>query len=229
MNVGTRNEIKKDIKKGYVKVDGKIISDASFPIFKNSTILYKNEAITYEPYQYFIVNKPSGYISATSDKNHKVVTDLLKGNRKDIFPVGRLDIDTEGLLLITNDGELSHFLLSPKNHVQKTYFAKILGNVKDSDILTFNEGFYYDENLKALPSKLSILKRKASDESTITYVNITICEGKFHQIKKMFKALGYEVLYLKRISFGSLFLPEDLNIGEYKKLTEEEVNNLKNL
>lgn len=229
MNIGTRKEIKKDIKKGYVSVDKIIIYDASFSVSNKSTILYKNKEIFYEQYQYFILNKPSGYVSTTFDKKKKTVTSLLHGARKDIFPIGRLDIDTEGLLLLSNDGEMAHHLLSPKKHVKKTYFAKVLGDIKESDIQKFREGFYYDLNLKSLPSDLSVISKEDINDSIFSNVNITICEGKFHQIKKMFKTLGYSVVFLKRIGFGPLTLPNNLPLGEYRRLTKDEIMMLKNI
>lgn len=165
-----------------------------------------------------MLHKPAGVISATEDSKEKTVLDLIETKkRKDLFPVGRLDKDTEGLLLITNDGELAHRLLSPKKHVEKVYYAKIQGIVTEEDILAFAEGVDIQEAQLTRPALLKILK--AGDISEIL---LTICEGKFHQVKRMFEAVGKQVLYLKRLEMGPLKLDDTLKPGEYRELTEKE-------
>jgi 16S rRNA pseudouridine516 synthase len=167
-----------------------------------------------------LINKPSGVVTATEDKRHETVIDLLPdGARKDIFPVGRLDIDTEGLILLTNNGALAHKMLAPKSHVDKKYYAKIHGTVTEEDVKAFKVGFKYDEDLISLPATLEILA--SGPEESEVYV--TIHEGKFHQIKKMFIARGMEVTYLKRVTFGPLTLPEELSQGDCRELNEEEM------
>ena len=169
-----------------------------------------------------MLHKPAGVISATTDAKDKTVIDLIESKkRKDLFPVGRLDKDTEGLLLITNDGELAHRLLSPKKHVDKVYFAKVKGVVTEEDQRIFAEGVSLGKGEMAKPSRLEIL---VSDE--ISEIRLTIQEGKFHQVKRMFLSVGKEVIYLKRLSMGTLQLDENLALGEYRPLTEEELKQL---
>ena len=169
-----------------------------------------------------MINKPAGVISATEDKKQTTVVELIdERKRKDLFPVGRLDKDTEGLLLITNDGELAHRLLSPKKHVDKVYYAEIEGRVNEEDVQKFKDGIQIDEEFTALPAELVILESGETSK-----IEVTIREGKFHQIKRMFHAVGKEVIYLKRLSMGTLELDESLELGEYRKLTEEELNAL---
>lgn len=168
--------------------------------------------------EYYMLNKPAGVISASEDRRERTVVDLITTKkRNDLFPVGRLDRDTEGLLLITNDGDLAHRLLSPKKHVDKVYYARIDGKVTEEDQKVFAEGLDIGEEKKTLPAQLHILK--SGEESEIT---LTIREGKFHQVKRMFHAVGKEVVYLKRLQMGSLKLDETLRPGEYRKLTEQE-------
>ena len=174
------------------------------------------ERVAYEQFVYYLMNKPAGVISATEDTRDRTVLDLLDGQqRKGLFPVGRLDRDTEGLLLITNDGELAHRLLSPKNHVDKVYFARLDGPVGETERRLFAEGLRVDETLTAMPARLDVLE-------PANEVKVTIREGKFHQIKRMFAAVGREVLYLKRLSMGPLVLDGSLAPGTYRRLTEEE-------
>ena len=171
------------------------------------------------------MNKPAGVISASEDPHQKTVLDLMDiQHRKDLFPVGRLDKDTVGLLLITNDGNLAHRLLSPKSHVNKVYYARVTGTVSQSDINAFQDGIRVDDTLTAMPAKLEILSLpKESAEDRISEVRVTIREGKFHQIKRMFAALGKEVVYLKRLSMGPLSLDPTLPEGSCRPLTEEEL------
>jgi 16S rRNA pseudouridine516 synthase len=183
---------------------------------EDDEIRMDGERIAYEQFVYYLMNKPAGVISATEDTRDRTVLDLLEGQqRKDLFPVGRLDRDTEGLLLITNDGELAHRLLSPRNHVDKVYFARLDAPVGETERRLFAEGLKVDETLTAMPAVLEILE--SGNE-----VKVTIREGKFHQIKRMFAAVGREVLYLKRLSMGPLALDGSLPPGAYRRLTEEE-------
>lgn len=222
MGVGTRSEVKKDIKAGHVKVGGSIVNDPGYHIKDTDEVTYRGENIAYESFEYYMLNKPAGVISATEDKKQTTVIELLnERKRKDLFPVGRLDKDTEGLLLITNDGELAHRLLSPKKHVDKVYYAKIQGRVDEEDVRKFRDGIVIDEEFTALPAELIILK-----SGDISEIKVTIREGKFHQIKRMFKAVDKEVVYLKRLSMGTLQLDSSLKEGEYRKLTDEELKEL---
>lgn len=227
MQIGSRAEVKGLIKKKRIKVNEETVTKTELKIdTDNDIIKFDDEVINYQEYEYFMLNKPQGVISATNDKSDKTVIDLIKdAKRKDLFPVGRLDKDTEGLLLITNDGELSHNLLSPKRHVDKTYFAKVKGHITDEEVLKFKNGLVVDETFTAKPARLHVLKFNDADNTTD--IQITIHEGKFHQIKRMFEAVGSEVLYLKRLSMGTLLLDKNLIPGEYRKLSQEEINALK--
>lgn len=227
--IGTRSEIKNYIKKGVVQVNGELIQKPDIKVdTSKDSVTFQNEKIDMEDFEYYMLNKPAGYVSATKDNTAPTVLSLIESRRLDLFPVGRLDKDTEGLLLITNDGALSHKLLSPRHHVDKTYYAIVEGNVGEQDIRLFSQGLVIgDEDLNiALPAKLSIAAGY-NTEKNLSYVNITIQEGKFHQVKRMFQAVGKKVIYLKRISFGGLTLPENLSLGEYRKLTEAELNILR--
>lgn len=227
MGVGTRQEVKQYIRKGKVEVDGEIAKRPELKVDETkANVTLDGERIGYASYVYYMLNKPSGVVSATEDKREKTVIDLIKGQkRKDLFPVGRLDKDTEGLLLITNDGDLAHQLLSPKKHVDKVYRARIEGQVTAEDAVLFAKGLEIDDEdgaWRAMPAKLNILSSGPESE-----VEITIREGKFHQIKRMFEAVDKKVVYLKRLSMGSLRLDETLALGEYRELTEDEVQALK--
>lgn len=224
MGIGTRNEIKEKIKKGQVTVNGKTAKKPETRVVPGKDVISVNGCeVGYAAYEYYMLNKPAGYVSATEDNLHKTVLDLIADKkRKDLFPVGRLDIDTEGLLLITNDGELSHKLLAPKKHVEKTYYAKIRGRVGAEDVAKFIDGLDIGEAKKTMPAALVILKA-----GEISEIEVTIMEGKFHQVKRMFEAVGKEVLYLKRLSMGTLMLDESLALGEYRTLTDEEIADLK--
>ena len=218
---GSRTEINISCKRGLVVVNGEVVKKTSTQVDpENDEILFDGEKINYREFIYLIMNKPAGCISATTDKWDQTVIDLLDMEQIafDPFPVGRLDKDTEGLLVITNDGKLSHRLLSPKKHVPKTYFAKINGVVTNEDIEAFKEGVVLDDGYKTLPGELEILK---SDD--ISEINLTIHEGKFHQVKRMFESVDKEVAYLKRIRMGKLELDESLELGEFRELTKEEL------
>ena len=186
-------------------------------------VAYQGKVLAYQQFEYYMFHKPAGCVTAVSDAQHKTVMDYMKDlTRKDLNPVGRLDIDTEGLLLITNDGMLSHELLSPAKHVPKTYFAKVEGVVTAEDVNLFAEGVDIGEKHLTKPADLKIL---VSD--TVSEIELTISEGKFHQVKRMFEAVGKKVVYLKRISMGSLALDENLAPGEYRPLTDNEIDQLR--
>ncbi|HBF0235223.1 TPA: rRNA pseudouridine synthase [Clostridioides difficile] len=221
LGYGSRSEIKKYCKQGSVVVNGSEVSNPGTQVdTENDEILFNGEEVIYREYIYLMMNKPAGYISATTDKYDPTVLDLIDLSYLafEPFPVGRLDKDTEGLLVLTNDGKLSHRILSPKKHVPKTYYAKIDGVVTEEDVEAFLEGVVLDDGYKTMPSQLNILK--SDDESEI---ELTIHEGKFHQVKRMFESVGKKVVYLKRLSMGNLKLDESLELGEYRELTDEEV------
>ncbi len=223
MGVGSRADVKKQIRWGKVMVDGQCIRKPEWKMDETTAkVTYKGEPVVYQKVSYYMLHKPAGVVSATTDKKEKTVLDLIEGTkRKDLFPVGRLDKDTEGLLLLTNDGELAHRLLSPKKHVDKVYYAKVAGVVTEEDVQKFAEGMEIGEGEIAKPSKLHILH--SGEESEI---ELTIQEGKFHQVKRMFHAVGKEVTYLKRLSMGPLTLDESLEKGTYRSLTEKEIEAL---
>ena len=223
MNIGSRKEIKEAVKKGRIKVNDVVIKSSDLKISPDiDKIYFDNKLVKYVEYEYFIMNKPGGVVSATKDDVDTTVIDLIKTNtRDDIFPMGRLDKDTEGLLIITNDGEMAHRLLSPSNHVKKIYFAKIEGRVTDEDILKFKEGLTLKDGTVTKPSDLKII---SSDE--ISEIELTIYEGKYHQVKRMFASVGKKVVYLKRICMGDLYLDDSLKTGEYRELTKEELEKL---
>lgn len=223
MGCGTRSQVKKAISGRAVQVNGETVKSADLKIdTEKDIVLFHGAPVSYADYEYYMLHKPAGTVSATEDPKETTVIDLIVDRqRKDLFPVGRLDKDTEGLLLITNDGDLAHRLLSPKKHVDKTYYAKIKGKVTDEDIEAFENGVDIGEEKLTLPAKLKILK---SDE--ISEIELTICEGKFHQVKRMFQAVEKEVIYLKRLRMGTLILDETLKSGEYRKLTEKELKDL---
>ena len=226
LGYGTRNELKKIMKKGIVSVNGKIVKDSSIKVDPENDIIEVNgEQIYYREFIYLMMNKPDGVVSATYDNRDETVVDLLEIDHQvfEPFPVGRLDKDTVGLLFLTNDGELNHRLISPKWHVDKVYYAKIDKKVTESDIKAFKEGITLDDGYVCKEAKLEIIN--ASDDGS--EIHVTIQEGKFHQVKRMFQAVGKEVVYLKRIEFGGIPLDEDLEEGEYRELTEEELAHLK--
>lgn len=223
MGLGTRTELKKIIRSGRVQVDGVPIKKPEEKIdIEGQVVTLDGDRICYQEWEYYMLYKPAGVVSATRDTREKTVLDLLDGQkRKDLFPVGRLDKDTEGLLLITNDGNLAHRLLSPGKHVDKVYFAKIDGVVTAQDVQRFAEGIDIGDETLTLPAKLEI--QKSGEESEIF---LTIQEGRFHQVKRMFEAVGKKVTYLKRMSMGSLQLDEALQPGCYRPLTKEELEKL---
>lgn len=225
MGAGTRTEIKKAVKAGLVTVDGAVAKDPGMQVGKDSAVTYRGEPVVYEEFVYYMMNKPAGVISASDDSREETVVDLIdEQKRKDLFPAGRLDRDTEGLLLITNDGALAHRLLSPKHHVDKRYYAEVSGTVTEDDVQAFADGLVLPDGLECLPAKLEILRAAATSE-----IEVVIQEGKFHQIKRMFATRGMEVLYLKRLTMGPLILDDTLEPGEYRRLTNEELQALKSL
>lgn len=246
MGAGTRTEIKKAVKAGMVTVNGAVAKDPGMQVSEDSAVTFRGEPVVYEEFVYYMMNKPAGVISASDDSREETVVDLIaEQKRKDLFPAGRLDRDTEGLLLITNDGGLAHRLLSPKHHVDKKYYAVVSGTVTDEDVQAFADGLILPDGLECLPAKLEILAAgayEAASDETAPYesahedevlvtseIEVVIQEGKFHQIKRMFAARGMEVLYLKRLTMGPLILDDTLEPGEYRRLTEKELQSLKEL
>ncbi|HKM20489.1 MAG TPA: pseudouridine synthase [Lachnospiraceae bacterium] len=246
MNIGTRSEVKNAVRKGLVTVNGEVVRDSSIKVdVEQDMIHYAHQQINYVTHEYFMLNKPAGVLSATRDRKQETVLDLITDSCvRNLFPVGRLDKDTEGLLLITNDGMLAHRLLSPSKHVGKTYYAKIDGLVTNEDIEKFRTGILLhkeispellrlselsessellepEEDFTTLPAELTILTA-----GSISEIEVTIYEGKFHQVKRMFEAVGKHVLYLKRLSMGSLTLDAALKPGEYRALTDDEISSL---
>ncbi len=222
---GSRKEVKQAIKKGMVDVDGITVKDPAFQVDPDrQQITFQGEAIYYREFIYLMMNKPAGVISATHDPVETTVIDLLDDFHRHFspFPAGRLDKDTEGLLLITNDGKLAHRLLSPSKHVPKTYFARVNGPLSVEEIDSFRTGIRLDDGYITLPAELSILQ--SGEESSDA--KVTIYEGKYHQIKRMFAALGKKVLYLKRISMGDLSLDPAIDPGEYRELSPKELQSL---
>lgn len=226
-DIGSRSQVKQYIKKGMISVNGIVCKSPEQKIDENADqISYNGKVIGYQKHHYYMLNKPSGCVSATNDNLHITVLDLLKASVpvKNLFPVGRLDIDTEGLLLITDDGELSHNLLSPSKHVAKTYFARIDGLATEEHIKAFKEGLDIGDDKPTKPGTLVI---KNTDLGTQTSeILLTITEGRYHQVKRSFEALGMKVTYLKRLSMGSLTLDEALAPGEFRELTGTELQAL---
>lgn len=221
LGYGSRKDVKKIIRKGEVIVNGVVCKDDDFKVDSdNDEVIVFDEEVNYQELVYIMLHKPSGVVSATFDNYKQTVIDLVAEYAKQkVFPVGRLDIDTEGLLLITNDGMLCHNLLSPSRHVDKTYYVEFAGEFKDEYYDAFKNGITLDDGYVTLPGEIKIIGENKA--------HVTIHEGKFHQVKRMFLALNMEVTYLKRICFGSLTLDESLKLGEYRLLTQKEVEELK--
>lgn len=242
MQVGTRSQVKEYVRKGRIKVDGEVVKKSDIKIDETSQEVRFDEGIIgYVEYEYYMLNKPAGVLSATTDKNATTVVDLIDSARKDLFPVGRLDKDTEGLLLITNDGKMAHELLSPKKHVNKTYLAHVKGHLPKDAVEIFEKGIELGD-FTTMPASLVILEpfdinsdysgksiveenRERGEE--VTTVNVTIQEGKFHQVKRMFAALDCEVVYLKRIQMGPIHLDEKLAPGQYEEISGDLLELLK--
>lgn len=224
MGYGTRKEVKVLLKQKTVTVDGDVVKDSAMHVDpEKQNVSVFGERVEYVEFIYVMMNKPPGVISATEDKFDQTVIDLLDPYFQNFepFPVGRLDKDTEGLLLITNDGNLTHNLLSPKKHVPKWYYAKIDGVVTETDIEAFAQGITLDDGYHTKPGELKILTSGEQSE-----IELMIQEGKFHQVKRMFEAVGKAVTYLKRLSMGPLALDEELALGDYRELTKEELASL---
>ncbi len=217
----TRTEAKNAVKKGQIAVNGQVQKAADFKVKENEdTVTFQGKPLSYAAFHYYILHKPAGVITATEDKKESTVMDILKEEKvKNLFPVGRLDKDTEGLLLITDDGELAHNLLSPKKHVDKEYLVKARDSISEEDCKKLSEGVDIGDEKPTAPAKV---ERVAEKE-----ILLTIREGRFHQVKRMLQAVGNEVVYLKRLSMGSLRLPKDLEKGAYRPLSEEEIYKIK--
>lgn len=226
MGIGTRSEIKDWIRKGRVRLNLDICRKPETKVdTARDEVYFDQKQISYQQYLYLMLHKPAGVVSATMDNVSRTVLDLIGDKQgKELFPVGRLDKDTEGLLLLTNDGDLAHRLLSPRKHVDKVYYAKVSGKVTASDQEAFRQGVRIEEDYITLPAKLQIL-----NSGEISEIELTIQEGKFHQVKRMFEAVGKEVIYLKRLSMGGLSLDPALAPGEYRELTELEIAYLNSL
>ncbi|MCI9138603.1 MAG: rRNA pseudouridine synthase [Lachnospiraceae bacterium] len=219
--MGSRQEVKAALKKGLVFLNGEKVTRPEMKINpKMDNIMFAGKPLTYQMFFYYMLHKPAGVVCAVKDPAHKTVLSLIeKPCPKGLFPVGRLDKDTEGLLLLTNDGELAHSLLSPKRHVDKTYYVKLDQPLEEEKARLLSKGLSIGDEKDTLPAKLDILTKKE--------VMITIQEGRYHQVKRMFQSVGLQVLYLKRISMGGLVLDKSLKKGEYRTLTEREIQCLK--
>ncbi|MBX4259692.1 pseudouridine synthase [Clostridium estertheticum] len=223
---GTRKEVKALLKKKKVEVDGVIATDSAMKVDPEKAVIkVSGDEINYRKYIYLVMNKPAGVVSATVDRNDETVIDLIDDQYRAFkpFPIGRLDKDTVGLLLITNDGELNHKLIAPKNHVDKVYYAEINKFIDASDINTFKKGVVIDDGYKCMPAELEVLTANENGSE----VMVTIQEGKFHQVKRMFESVNKNVMFLRRVSFGPLKLDEDLVEGQCRELSEDEINLLK--
>lgn len=221
MGAASRREVKESVKKGKILVNGIPAKNSDMKITGEDELVINGIPLKYKKYEYYMLNKPAGVISATTDSKERTVTDLISGGRNDLFPVGRLDKDTVGLLVITNDGALAHELLSPVKHVKKTYFVRVEGRISEETDKKFSAGICIGSE-QFQPAELVILKNGEESEA-----EITIYEGKFHQIKRMFEAVGNRVIYLKRLSMGNLRLDESLPEGNYRELSEDELQQLK--
>ncbi|MBA5850859.1 rRNA pseudouridine synthase [Clostridium sp. cel8] len=226
LGYGTRKEVKNIVKSGRIKINGCLVKDSSIKVNPDiDKIELDDEQIHYKKYIYILMNKPSGVVSATYDSYDETVIDLLEPEHRAFnpFPVGRLDKDTVGLIIITNDGEINHRLISPKWHIDKVYYAEIDKKVDEKDIEAFKKGIILDDGYKCMPANLEIIN---SDKDG-SMVNVTVQEGKFHQVKRMFESLGKNVVYLKRIKVGPIELDDDLDEGSYRELSEFELKSVK--
>lgn len=225
-NLWSRKDIQNLIRKGFVKVNKETVTQKDLKIDpEQNEIKVNNEVLNYKKFIYIMMNKPAGVISASRDPKMQTVIDLVPESlkRKDLFPAGRLDRDTEGLIIITNDGEFAHKILLPKKQIYKTYLAIIDSEVTEKVVGIFKEGIELKDGTKCLPADLEVLKSEVN-----SLVKIKICEGKFHQIKNMFKSLNMNVIYLKRIKIGGLALDKDLNYGECKELNKIDIEKIFN-
>ncbi len=232
-NIGTRKQIKEYLKNGRCRVNGEVIVKPDYHIDENKdAVSFDDQVLTYSRFHYYLLNKPQGYVSSTQDGRNRTVLDILEGEMvKGLSCCGRLDIDTEGLLLLTDDGDLIHRLLSPKKHVDKTYEAHIRKPLSEDDIKTLERGVDIGDKKDngdidyTLPAKVLI---KDNDEDGHPVIHLVIHEGRFHQVKRMLQAVDNEVVFLRRLKMGSLSLDDRLKTGEYRPLTQEEVQMLKN-
>ena len=220
MGLGSRANVKKLVRAGEIYVNGWRVRTPDTKVDPQVDVVERNhERIEYVTFEYWMLNKPAGVVSATRDDGSETVVDLLRGaHRKDLFPVGRLDKDTVGLLLITNDGQLAHKLLTPGKHVSKVYFARLEHGATVDDIQAFAQGIDIGDSAPTLPAQLEILDPAHANE-----VHVTLHEGRYHQVKRMFEARGNKVEYLKRIAMGTLVLDPALGEGESRPLTEQEL------
>ena len=226
-SVGTRSEVKKIIRSGRITINGDVVKRPENAVTADDQIALDDRIISYREYEYYMLNKPAGVVSATVDPVFTTVIDLIKEtNHKDLFPVGRLDKDTEGLLLITNDGSFAHNLVSPAKHVPKTYFVRVDGIVNDQDAAVLKKGVDIGDKQLTKPAVLSDIKPVLLKETRQTELLITITEGRYHQIKRMFQSIQKPVLYLKRIKMGALELDRTLGLGEYRLLSVQELESL---
>lgn len=225
MQLGTRSQIKEAVKKGLVSVNGMPVRSPDHKLDeKRDTVVYMGQVLTYQNLYYYMLHKPAGVVTATKDNREPTVMGLLSDAvGKDLFPVGRLDKDTEGLLLITNDGDLAHRLLSPRKHVEKTYYAECSGMLTADGIAPLECGVDIGDETRTLPAKV----RRISQSADSYALELTITEGRFHQVKRMVQAVGGSVTYLKRLSMGTLTLDPGLPKGSYRPLSEKEIADLK--
>ena len=216
MQIGTRSEVKKLIQKGHVSINDQIVKKVDTKVDEETIVYVDGLRVDYVSYEYYLLNKPAGFLSATQDSHYPVVMELVPCIRKDVGIVGRLDKDTEGLLLLTNDGELNHRLLSSKNHVLKKYYVQVDTDIPDNAEDVFSKPIVFEE-FTSLPAEFEYIDNRSA--------YLTICEGKYHQVKRMFEKIGCTVTYLKRVQFGSLTL-DVLESGQYRTLTEGEIKDL---
>ena len=216
MQIGTRSEVKKLIQKGHVSINDQIVKKVDTKVDEETIVYVDGLRVDYVSYEYYLLNKPAGFLSATQDSHYPVVMELVPCIRKDVGIVGRLDKDTEGLLLLTNDGELNHRLLSSKNHVLKKYYVQVDTDIPDNAEDVFSKPIVFEE-FTSLPAEFEYIDNRSA--------YLTICEGKYHQVKRMFEKIGCTVTYLKRVQFGSLTL-DGLESGQYRTLTEGEIKDL---
>ena len=223
MNVGSRKEVHQLIKQGIVAVNGTVVKTPKQQVKESDQVTVNGDAVAYQKYHYFLLNKPKGVLSATEDRSQPTVISILapQDRYQGIVPVGRLDKDTTGLLLLTNDGQLNHELLAPGKHVDKVYRAEIAGVANDATVKTFASGMTLGDGTKLQPAELKILSQDEEHDRSTTEIKIR--EGKYHQIKRMFGAVGMKVVELERISMGKLTLPANLKRGEYLELKLEDI------
>jgi len=224
LGLGSRSDIKKDIKKGIVTVNGTVIKDEGHKVnYKSDIVIYNGTQVGYKKHVYYLLNKPSGCVTAREDNVHDTVFKYIDDNRKDLSPVGRLDLDTEGLLIITDDGELNHMLMSPAHHVKKTYEAILDRPIPEELVTFFKNGIDIGDEKPTKPADLKIITNETGNVVT----HLTISEGRYHQVKRMFEAYERKVVALKRIAIGDLWIDDSLKPGDYRELTLAELEGLK--